>query len=841
MDRALLSFPTEHEEPAFQTLESIDRAQRTVHGAPCPDALDWNDLMSGATTLAVALAGNARRDGDRSRFERALNLLPGEHPEVKNAIIYEECLWDLASGRLNELVAKLDNWLPAPGEATWSLRKAGLLAEMEDHPRACALLETTLAHIRRTRRRDIDDLVSLSLEGWALFLALAYSNDVLEDSPSLPQDIPEPFDRWRALGIVDCNAFSEFNSIRRLLEAEDTSNRPITKTRGFDLDHHGVTHHFGGPSSTLLAAYQVVQLAEATGIPPSARRMALLQDGLKSAARILAKREPWLACQLTIRMAADNSLVDDVFSRANVARLPTLAVALAAECLRSRISFALDRAGPRPGDKWDGLSMAANAIELLSRIAVRLDDEKLLELFDLAIGYYSSPTFRQYSVLFGRPISHLISRILESISPPHVGGLIFKLFSLPLPNEVGPARDEYRWQDPARLLPRWLRNFGTTGQGEAWSSTIARLIAGVRSTNHVDRNAAVARLHKLHEWKILTAEQCREFAAALWASNQLDETGLPAHTGLLRWVLLILPEVSPGQAADALRQFVATQGKKGALSQLTEIAEIVRHLKRLGLSAELPNEVQSDLKTAIGTWADSRRPARNSLDLAFNRRAEQEKDMAEAVRELLPFVNVDTELAERVWSKATAMDERQDGAVPAFHIYPFLVARFPNRVDILIDRVLRALLASDEETARAAVQGLFFLLQSPIEPETLVDRLGNLVREVGLAIAARRLVLLRPALDLARWLFEAGPEPLRQIITHECDNGLKALFEEAAYSRYDQTFYVPAIRSACILLADAMNQSGLGELAGVKIWLQASANDPLPEVRNASGRKYRSE
>jgi hypothetical protein len=839
MDRALLPFPIEHEQAAFRALEAIDRVQKAVDGTRCPDPRAWRDLMNGAATLAIALAGNGRRDGDRPRFERAMNLLSRESSEIQNAAIYEECLWELAAGRLTELLARLDNWLPALGATTWSLRKAGLLAEMEDHTRACSLLETTLAHIRRTRRRDIDDLVSLSLESWALFLALAYSRDLPGDSPTLPRDIPEPFDRWRALGIVDCNAFSDFNSICRLLEAEDTSHRTITKTRGFDLDHHGVTRHFGGPSSTLIAAYQVVQLAEATGIPPSTRHVALLQDGLKSAARILASREPWLASQLTIRMASDNNLVDAVFSRANVARLPTSAVTLAAECLERRTAFNLERAGSNPKESRAGITTAGNAIEILSRIAVRLNDKDLLRLFERALDYYKSPTFRHHSMFLGRPIAHLVARILESISSRHIEILIIRLLSLPLPNEVGLSRDEYGWHDPAQLLPPWLRDFTWSDRSDLWNNTIPRLIAGVRSTNPTDRKAAVGRLLKLQEWKILTVEQSGQFASALW--EQLDESELPSHTGLLRWVLLILPEVRSGQAVDALQRFAANQSKQRALSHLPEIAAIARHLKRLGLAEGLSLSVQSDLTATIGIWADSRRPRDSNLSMAFDRQVEQQNDIVEAVSVLLPFINVDAQLAERLWAKITGMDSGADGTSPGFRLYPFLLIRFPDRVGVLVDRLLRALLSDEEETVRAAVDGLFFLLRAPVDPGILTDHLESLVREVGLAIAARRTVILRPALNLARWLFEDGPEPLRQIIAHECDNGLKALFEEASYSRYDQTFDVPTIRSACILLAASMNRCGLSELTGVKAWLQAAEDDPLPEVRNALDRRFNSE
>ena len=117
------------------------------------------------------------------------------------------------------------------GEAYLDSFSAGLLAEMHDDARACALLESTLVQIRRARRRDTDDFVALSMEGWALYLALAYSNRGLAHTPMLSKDMPQPFERWRALGIVDCDAFGDYRTLQQSLEANMPQQPEITKTR----------------------------------------------------------------------------------------------------------------------------------------------------------------------------------------------------------------------------------------------------------------------------------------------------------------------------------------------------------------------------------------------------------------------------------------------------------------------------------------------------------------------------------------------------------------------------------------------------------------------------------
>jgi hypothetical protein len=143
-------------------------------------------------------------------------------------------------------------------------------------------------------------------------------------------------------------------------------------------------------------------------------------------------------------------------------------------------------------------------------------------------------------------------------------------------------------------------------------------------------------------------------------------------------------------------------------------------------------------------------------------------------------------------------------------------------------------LSDDEDRVRFSIHGLMtWFSDSSQEVESQVQgAVRDLVREVGIGIAARRSAALRPSLDFARVIFKIGPHELLNDIAKDCEHGLIALLEEASYSRSDQNFDVPAIRAASYRLAAAMAKAGFGGL-GVKAWLEQAKNDPLPEVRNA--------
>jgi len=845
-DRALFPFPSDLEEVAYAALATIDCNLRTIDGTALPETDEWSDVLLGADTLALALSRNARYAGNRVRFDQALRFLisQSDHDsKIRNAVEYEKCLWNLVTGDVTALLVRLDGWLPAQGETLWTLRKAGLLAEMHEDVRACALLESTLTEIRRVRRRDTDDLVSLSLESWALFLGLAYSERGLLVRPVLSNDMPEPFERWRALGIVECDAFSDYQALERLLDASKPRQAEITRRQAFDLDHTGVTRHLGwGPSPTVIAAYQMAMLAEMTGIPPKTNHSKLFEDGLSASAKVLASDEPWLASQLAIRLRLDD-LLDDVFSRTRVARLSESLVEIVRITVWKRIEFGLARIKATDTFLNDDVSTLESAIEVLSRVAVRLKSEQLQTLFELAVSLYKMPLFRRMSIQLGTPIAHLLGRILESLSYAELWNLLPRIFALPLPQEAGFAQFESRWRDPASVLPDWFEGAkeSVERRAPAWEAIVSHLLLAANGTNTIDRGAGVLRLAKLLDLGILTHNEKGDFAAALWAPLQLDRFGLPQHTNLLPWAILLMPEEQPGQARTAILRFIAELSRHqdgDFYKRLADIGELLQQFAALRMPVDLPEKVQSDLAMLVSTWANHRAKSSPEIARMLGAGERPELDALNGVVAILPNIAVSDDLIKRLWDKAIAMDGGRDGSLHAFALYPALASHYPDGAAELLDRLRRSLLSDQEESVRAAVFGLHAWISSrEIHHHHIDPGVDDLVREVGLGIAARRLAILRPALAFARWLFRDGPTRLRQLIARDCDHGLTALLVEADYTRSELEFDVPGIRAASLQLAMAMAAAGYAQEPGVIGWLTAAKDDPLPEVRNAEIRR----
>jgi hypothetical protein len=159
---------------------------------------------------------------------------------------------------------------------------------------------------------------------------------------------------------------------------------------------------------------------------------------------------------------------------------------------------------------------------------------------------------------------------------------------------------------------------------------------------------------------------------------------------------------------------------------------------------------------------------------------------------------------------------------------------FPDSAGMLADRLRRALASDLENDARMAVRALYEWTRDAMRaPNQFAMPNETLFREIGIAIAARRTAILPTALEIARWLFDDGPEELAQLLVTDSEYGLGALLDEANYSRANPPFDVPETRAACVRLAHAMVRAGYDAAPGTQAWIDAARDDPLPEVRHA--------
>ena len=159
----------------------------------------------------------------------------------------------------------------------------------------------------------------------------------------------------------------------------------------------------------------------------------------------------------------------------------------------------------------------------------------------------------------------------------------------------------------------------------------------------------------------------------------------------------------------------------------------------------------------------------------------------------------------------------------------------PTRADELISWLRRGLASGDSATAQSALAGLGSWLRKATEDDAALRQPSqDLIREIGLIIAARRGEALAPALEIARLVFDAGGEEIKEPMQEYVLQGLDYLTTELDYEReYDDPDKVPLLRLRCAQLALSMARTGLLSHNVVSKWLEVAESDPLPEVRHS--------
>jgi hypothetical protein len=850
LDTALLPLFDALEAICTNVLESIDCQQKTIllpDGSKTePTHTDWSNISTAWCAVAMAVVSAARFRGDRKTFDlwlQRLGFFVDDTPQIGQDLSYERCLWFLGCLDHESLEKELLAWHPAKSDAVWSLRKAGILAEVARDQDAVTLLREAIIDIRRYRRRDVDDIPALSREGWSLWLVLAYRRG-FPDRDREFADAPQPLDRWRELAVHNCDARGDYNALLAELEKPDEKPSGIVQERSFDLRRRRTSVQLkSGLPAQLVASYQMLRLVEIVGLPHAANRLSFLKDGLKAAVQRLADAEPWFTSLRTLRLASspDDSLLNEFFTRSRIALYSVEHAEDLAKVLIRQIDYAFPRCVSDPPlvGYWTG--RLAVALEVLSRFALRFSAARAIEMLKRTTAFYRSEVFLR-SPRLASPLSSLFARLIEALPPVELASVVSLLFDLPIPS------GENFWPEPVTLIPHDFElPPSRNGQRDpVWPAIVDRLIEALGSEFPHRRRPALHRLLRLYRWNHLEQPEIDKFAMALWKRDNLDVFGLPRGYRVEDWAFLSLPESQPGQAARAFREKYLKPDSDS--SQPT----LALRLQMLGASVD---KVEEDSVSFVFDAADisainglvtewTKRPSIHSDDLhplTLSAEIANERQALEGLRSLLLHVVLPETTYKAVWDKivsAEIANSPNQTEILGVILFPALARAFPRNVDTLIQRLLRALTSENQEINHQAIFGLYHWLHEQRHAALAVpEPHPDLVREIGIAIAHRRQSILIMALDLARWLIQEGPEEYRSLIVETSLHGLTCLLEEASYSRTRaeeaDKIDVPLLRANCVLLALALKQAGYQDQPAVNGWILAAENDPLPEVRNS--------
>ena len=834
---------SELESAALGSLALVDCETQAVNGDFRPD-ISWSEVRESWREVALTLVTAARYKLDKESFCQRIEMLTpyfDDDHDVGHRINHEKSLWAAISLDFGELEIRLDGWKTQDCDPIWMVRKAALLSEAGREEESRGLIEGAVAELQRIPVDD-ESVAGPSREGWALWSTIDDKNR------------QEVFNRWSHLASRRCDAYAEQAEVASSLTASDRKSDPP------DFDHgtrHSTSIGFAARRDfEFRKAYRAIRLSEIAGTPVAAPNAALgwanAADLAQRAAERLVKFEAELAARLVIRACTydkDEALMR-VLSRHSIAKMQDDGIQRLAEDCTRLIDYSLPRG-------W--IEHIRVAIEVLSRLALRLDPDSALKTFDYAMSLYRD---RQHPFAshtwISSPLQNLLSRIWKSLTRDQKKRRAIELLAAPI---VG--LDDFDVQfpnhhpDPGGLVSGYLdtplprRNADSEAQ---WQDVIRGLLRALR-VEGAPRIRATRRLLPLAVNGILTESETTDVASALWHNDHTRVDGLPGGTELYDWAFFVLPEPKPGLAA---RRFI---GKWLSGRRVESRLDLIRSGETTTVSVGAPPDKAIGLEDSIfnlGVAIDGLRDRGRSLGLAdaerkyvvklvsqwsntavcFHRDELVQREVrrwaiwvVDGLVPILSHVEIPESVGEILFEK---LKNLTDFGIPAYGPIGGLVKLLPHRATDLASWLRTGMASDDHAKATSAVASLASWLQlSNVPGSSIQSPPKDVLRELGFIIGARRKAPLSEALRVGKVVFDEGSVDSQEVLRSSIAQGLDYLAEELRYDRELVDEDAPTLRLRCADLASSMAKAGLEETPAVARWLEIASKDPFAEVRNS--------
>lgn len=808
--------------------------------------------------LAVALLRHAREKANEQAFERwsaALYSYVTSTPDLHLRLLYERCLLSLAQLDNQAVENALAAWPEHATDAFWKVRKAGLLAEIGRTDEAFLVTREALWEIRRQTRKDVVDVPALSREGWAMLLARGFDhfprsrrNPEAREQHEIPRGIEEEEraeKRWEVLRVHECDAWERLAECRRILQRNPPgSDSEEGEVLGFDPGHRtrfgyllGLNNAEKGDEEAF-PAFQVRRLVEEVGLPPLVDYVDVAKSLLLRTAVWLAESAPYESLGLILR--ASNSEDEEAFkaflTRSRIALMDSNWIVILADNVEKAISLGIAKATAAAAQDdrartlyW--LGRLRVAIELLSRLVIRLGGDRADAILRKALDYYRQPLFQKRHLLI-QPLGNLFLRSLKSLGAQRTQTYIAQFVELPIPGEDGfDPNDNRNWPNPLALIENIIINRLLVTPAP---DRVRRLIELVRlSPAPRPRERAIRTLCTLLKWDLLTEDEKQSFGNALWA-HRLPLDGFPQKSGHYDFSFLHLPDPqnlaseifrrkylndSSANLTEAYLRNISGAARRGFIFSSVEIQQIVERILNWRRRGGITEAVSVD------SWQTS-----------FDQEDFQD-NLGAALGAILPHVAVDSPLITQI---ASMVEELRAASFPVESIYPALARLQPERFLDIADRLRQSLASSQRRTSEAAVQAVWWWLNKgrdlglPNPPE-------DLVREIALAVSLRRPSCIKIALSAAEWILLNAPCLAGERFVNLVAEGLSYLLEEARYDARPgksekASFYreeTSDVRTRCTKLAVAAMRAEHEHRSVFQEWVRQAETDPLPEVRLA--------
>ena len=544
-------------------------------------------------SVLLALLRYYREDGMLQEWRRTYLRLEKElshlAPEHRADLNYQSVLYSIFALDVPDTREKLARWRVDDNLPFWSVKRAGLLAEIGELSQAIRIVDQSLRRVRGklNLKPIMADYSLISQESYAMvllrymhnskaFFSLSVKNDT--DGEEDSETSRELTERWNILKLYKCDPWSELNAFEVSLERHYSKATKSNIKRTFDIDVVTTTIGFqliDADTKEALRAYSFLRFCEDAGIPFRIPASTFGKTAVEGAVARISEQSPYWAMASIVRLGDDKD-VDLLINRLSLARMSVTAVDAMVELyLRSVRQSARDIQSGDPFSRSNfGMVLGAIVPEILSRLSVKSSVATRNAILDFTLELYRSESRLSY-----RGVRILMKRLIRSFAIDEYVGLIHKLLEFPV-IEAQRSLVEREFVNPFAVV--WeaslaeIRDYVSgTDATMVGDDHVDRLIADALSASVRRRSSAVFALSVLHLVGLLIPDDANRFAEALW--NRTDEFGLPRDTGFdYRSVFLVLPGPADRTEAERFRNYVENtpfpvQGGRGPISVTGEV------------------------------------------------------------------------------------------------------------------------------------------------------------------------------------------------------------------------------------------------------------------------------
>ena len=821
--------------------------------------------------VMLALIREARETHDATRWDDYMEKLEGvidRHSRLVDRYRYERVLWALAQIDRRQARALLAEWQPAPGALGASLWRAGLLAEVGQRKEARKILRAMLEETRRaTRRGDGRSVELLSIEGWCTYLLFAVELSLdLGNYETLREEF---VGRWRELRAMECDPWGVHEYFSRVLERKPPAQpRNVRSWSAFDPGRRHVVRSLGsGGIGRWLPAFAYLRWLEEVGVPVRSGGLMAAPEGLVAACRWVAPFFSFRSVSVLVRAGAAKELQEREFiDRPRVGEMELADVAK----LNALMSEAVERETEvlaRQDRPWTDASILEAAVEVRSRLTVRLAQSDLERAFQGALALYAE--WRSVS-LHGleRVVTLWFERLYVAADDAVLERWFPVLLDAPLP-EDGEGGSSGHLRDPLGGFPLdRLRGEETMTEEtlNAIQSAVTRLLVrGQVEKTSGKRKEVLWRLAGVRQCGLLTETQETQFAALLWEGATAG--ALPYREGLWVWDYASRPFAGRDDLLRRIKDDILGRLPVGRTAGQGTVTSMVMGrgdawLGEAGAATkeivEIPHERRGFLEWSaeecgllwrgLRAWWEKRRAEmlfedKAPLFGAGDRLRDQAVDL-EVFLVRLKVAATDPSDASAWMEVRTFLKETREQRVELSGALPYLLIGCPRERGNVVARLAEDLRCDDARRAMAAARGVrhwIYLAEA--------GRVGNVPGAVVDALVDRVAFRLLEGAEgcirtLAAVLVEKGGA-LSTVAVQRLTGSLNAWKKVVAPVVDDlgpegiPQDERPDLRASVGVLGNALNVWWAGNRAGSAVpkaiteLLVDYEADPLPEVRRA--------